>query len=236
MFTDIYTQGKYLDASPDWYSEDSPWKAQQILKIMRDNNLKPQTIGEIGCGAGEILNQLYDRLPDSTYFVGSEISPQAFDLCKTRQKDRLRFYLGDMIQDEKQLLDLILCIDVFEHVEDFYGFLKGLRNKSTYQIFHIPLDLYVANILRHTTLNNMRYSIGHIHYFTKETGLAALQDTGYEIIDCFYTNYAGELPAKSLLRKLAKVPRKILYSIDPDFAVRLMGGHELLVLTKTKKL
>jgi hypothetical protein len=32
MFEELYTEGKYLEGSPNWYAEDSPWKAKQILK------------------------------------------------------------------------------------------------------------------------------------------------------------------------------------------------------------
>jgi Methyltransferase domain len=231
-FSEIYTQGQYLDLSSDWFAEDSAWKAEQILRILSKNNLSPSTIAEIGCGAGEILNQLYDSLPSNVNFSGWDISPQAVELCKRRQKDRLSFSLGDMITEDNRVFDLVLCIDVFEHIEDYYGFLHKLGEKSKYQVFHIPLDLYVTNILRPQSLQSMRNSIGHIHFFTKETALAALQDTGYEIIDSCYTNYATETPTHSWKRKLAKIPRKLFNYINPDLAARLTGGYELLVLTK----
>lgn len=45
----------------------------------------------------------------------------------------------------------------------------------------------------------MRRSVGHIHYFTKETALALLEDTGYRVIDHGYTWGATELGGYSLL-------------------------------------
>jgi 2-polyprenyl-3-methyl-5-hydroxy-6-metoxy-1,4-benzoquinol methylase len=235
MFTNIYTKGKYLDISPNWFAEESSWKAEQILNILSRNCLQPLTICEIGCGAGEILKKLHDELDSNINFCGWEISPQAFDLCKQNENDRLKFYLGDFFVEDNSMFDLILCIDVFEHIENYYGFLKDLKHKSKYQIFHIPLDLYVANILRCKNLELMRYSIGHIHSFTKETALASLKDTGYEIIDCSYTNYAVETPTKSLNRKLAKIPRKLFGLLNADLAARVLGGYELLVLTTAKE-
>ena len=47
----------------------------------------------------------------------------------------------------KNYYDLILCIDVFEHVEDYIGFLKTLKNKSKYHIFNIPLDMCALKVL-----------------------------------------------------------------------------------------
>jgi hypothetical protein len=90
----------------------------------------------------------------------------------------------------------------------------------------------VISVLRREKLLMERQKLGHIQYFTKETGLATLQDTGYEIIDYFYTANSIELQAKSWMNLLARFPRKIMYYLNKDMAVRLLGGYSLLVLTK----
>jgi 2-polyprenyl-3-methyl-5-hydroxy-6-metoxy-1,4-benzoquinol methylase len=141
----IYTKGDYLENNPTWHLEDSTWKAEQILNIIKKNNLQPLSVCEVGCGSGEILNQLYLKLPDNRDFIGYEISPQAFQLCQEKNKDRLKFKLGNLIEEEDVFFDLLLCIDVFEHIEDYFTFLRSLRKKAQYKIFHIPLDLSVSS-------------------------------------------------------------------------------------------
>lgn len=59
----IYTDGTYFEKNPTWHIEDSAWKANQIQKILSQNKIKPKSICEIGCGAGEILKQLSYALP-----------------------------------------------------------------------------------------------------------------------------------------------------------------------------
>ncbi|PSB32742.1 methyltransferase domain-containing protein [Chlorogloea sp. CCALA 695] len=233
MYHQLYTQGKYLDNNPTWDVEDSPWKAQEIFKMIEKNDLKITSISEVGCGAGEILNQLYTKMPENVQFSGYEISPQAGKLCRDREKDRLNFYLTDITKDENAFYDLILCIDVVEHIEECFSFLRQISTKSRYQIFHIPLDLSVSSILRVSPILSAREKVGHIHYFSKETALAILKDTGYEIVDWFYTAGAIELAAKSFKTRLAKVPRQLMYALNPNLAVRLMGGYSLMVLTKS---
>ena len=50
--------------NPNWHAEDSPWKADQIIKILDRNQLpKLKTVVEIGCGVGEILKQFQNKLP-----------------------------------------------------------------------------------------------------------------------------------------------------------------------------
>jgi hypothetical protein len=77
-----------------------------------------------------------------------------------------------------------------------------------------------------------RKKVGHIHYFTKETVLETLRDTGYTIIDYFYTSGSIDLPNQSWKSKLLKVPRKILFFLNKDFAVRVLGGYSLMILAK----
>jgi hypothetical protein len=112
------------------------------------------------------------------------------------------------------------------------GFLRKMRTKGRYKLFHIPLDLSVQVLFRNTPLQFARHSVGHIHYFTKDTALATLQDTGYQIVDYFYTAGSLDLPSCSLKTTLARAPRKWLFSLYPDFAVRLLGGFSLLVLAE----
>lgn len=232
MSEKIYTTGEYLERNPTWHVEDSLWKDKQIQKIIVNNKLHPSSICEVGCGAGEILNQLYLHMPDDVSFVGYEISPQAFELCQQRKKDRLHFHLKNLLEDEEAFFDIVLAIDVFEHVEDYLSFLRKLREKGVYKIFHIPLDLSVQTVLRGSPILKVRYNVGHLHYFTKETAMATLIDTGYEIIDYFYTGASIDLPAKSFKSLLARLPRKIIYNLSKDMAVRVLGGYSLMVLTK----
>jgi len=51
-YTEKYVTDEYFNNNPTWDVEDSPWKATQILEMLKKHNLNPQTIGEIGCGAG----------------------------------------------------------------------------------------------------------------------------------------------------------------------------------------
>lgn len=95
MSKKLYTEGDYLKKNPSWHSTDSAWKAMHILKMISGNNLKPVTICEIGCGFGEILNQLYLKMPDNVTFSGYDISSQAINVYEDKENDRLCFYLAD---------------------------------------------------------------------------------------------------------------------------------------------
>jgi hypothetical protein len=133
-----------------------------------------------------------------------------------------------LLATESPCFDLLLCIDVFEHVEDYIGFLKKLRAKARVKIFHIPLDMSAQWVLRGGPILLSREQIGHLHYFNKDTALATLQDTGYEVSDWFYTPAALDKP-RSVKAKLARLPRQTLSAINPDLSARMLGGYSLLV-------
>lgn len=228
----LYVDGEYAAKNPSWHVEDSPFKAKHILRALTMLQRPPRTVCEIGCGAGEILRQLDLQLPPEsvTELIGYDVSPQAIELARPRESARTSFVCGDLRNDSRHF-DVCLCIDVFEHIEDCFGFLRQLKAKSRYKIFHVPLDLSVQTVFRKNGLRKRRQLHEHLHYFTKETTLQALHDTGYEVLDCFYTARGNDL-GTALVQRLLKLPRRLFFALHKDIAVRLLGGYSLLVLTR----
>jgi len=228
----IYVSGEYLDCTKTWHTEDSAWKAQHILQAINTCRLQPATVWEVGCGAGEVLNQLHHLLPSNVSFVGYEISPQAYELCLQRQTDRLVFRNEDLPVALSRQADLLLAIDVLEHVPDYQAFLRALRGVATHTIFHIPLELTVENILYGRTLIESRRSLGHLHFFDRGTALAVLEDCGYTIIAEHYTYWEGELAHRRPKSVLRRCSMSLLKRWREKLAVRLLGGHSLLVVAR----
>ena len=224
-----YIDGKYFSNNPSFHIEDSPWKANQIAKLIGRNRISPISIAEVGCGAGEILVQLEKNLPFINY-TGYELSPQGYELCKIRESERIHYRNSDIFDNDKKY-DLLLCIDVLEHIEDYFSFLRSLINKADFHVFHIPLDMNMQMVARSKPILSVRRQVGHIHYFSKDTAMATLRECGYEIIDWFYTSEGVDRP-KSRKARLLKFPRLMLQRVNVEMTARLLGGYSLLVLTK----
>ena len=173
----IYTSGDYLATTETWHTEDSPWKANQIAKIITDAGIVPRTIAEIGCGGGMNLRELADKKSlEHVQFTGYDISPQAIALSQQINHQQINFFCDDLLSTSNvDHFDILMAVDVFEHVPDYMGFLEKCRQKADYKIYHIPLDLHVSSVLRNAFITH-RYSIGHIHYFTADSALATLRD------------------------------------------------------------
>ena len=227
----IYTDGTYLRNNPDWHVDDSPWKARHIARMLERNRLAPMSVCEVGCGGGEILRNLSTELDPRARFFGYEISPVAYSLCAKKANDKFQYKLANILE-ETAYFDLVMAIDVFEHVEDCFSFLRRLRTKGRHKIFHIPLELSVLEVARATPLIHQRRSVGHIHHFSKETALATLEDTGYRVIDHCVTSGRTELGGLGWKSQLMKLPRNALHAVNPDWAARWLGGYSLLVLAE----
>jgi SAM-dependent methyltransferase len=191
----------------------------------------PATVCEVGCGSGEVLRHLGANLAPGTKFFGYDISPDAYQLCARKSGGNYSFKLADLLE-EKEYFDVVMAIDVFEHVEDYFTFLRKLRTKARHKVFHIPLELSALAVARARPLLAARRAVGHIHHFSKETAIAALEDTGYKVLDHCYTSGRTELGDLGWKSRLLKGPRQALYRMNPDAAARLLGGYSLLVLAE----
>ena len=229
---DIYNDQTYLRQNPTWHEEDAPFKAAHIRRLLaRHPHLLHQTVCEVGCGSGEVLVQLAAHLPPATQLTGFDISADALTLARPKQTDRLRFAQHDLTTNPPATpYDLLLVLDVLEHLPDYFGFLARLGPAARYTIFHIPLDMCVWSLLREGMLLESKARVGHIHNFTEDFIVSVLADYGYRVVDRHYTeprykHLAGKERVKHWLREA-------LYRISPRFCTKTLGGYSLLVLAE----
>lgn len=224
-----YLDGGYLEANPDWHDDDAEWKAKQVLGLLRHYHISPRSICDVGCGSGGVLEHLGVQLPLAE-LVGYEPAPQAAARAATRP--RLRIF-NEAIGDCRERFDVLLALDVIEHVEDYFSFMRSLHRLASYFMFHIPLDMSVQSVLRMTPLVRGRESVGHIHYFSREIALASLAETGYEVVGETFTRGCLELGRLGPKQKLAGIPRRAVFALRPNLAARVLGGFSLLVLARS---
>lgn len=230
---DIYLNGEYFKNNPDWDVQYAPWKVAIIHELLQKNKVKPAEVIEIGCGAGANLVELARADQGIKKLTGYDISPQAIDLAAKNSTERIQYFNKDLLKEDETATDLLMVIDVVEHVDDYYGFLRKLRPRAHHFVFHIPLDLSCRTVLKPHVMLQQRRSVGHIHYFTKEMVEWALQDTGYTIIDWVYTKPVVDIePADSFKRWVKKTLRNFSFAVNKDWSVKKWGGYSMMILAK----
>jgi len=230
---DIYNDATYLTNNPTWHEEDAPFKTERIMRLLRRHSLPLATVCEVGCGSGEILVQLARQLPASSHFFGFDISQDAIAIAQPKVTSQVEFALKDLTDlAETTVYDLLLVIDVIEHLDNYFEFLRGIVSKARYTIFHIPLDMSVWSLLREQMLLESKARVGHIHNFTEDFILSVLAESGFRIIDKLYT----EPVYKHKTRKeyVIDAARQLLFKLNPKFCTKTLGGYSIMVLTENQ--
>jgi hypothetical protein len=228
---EMYTDGTYQANNPGLHREDSHWKAKQVASLLIKHKLHPSKILEVGTGAGTVLDQLSKIQPGIQQLSGFDISPFAITEASRIENKKLSFQVGELPADAHA--DLLLMMDVLEHVDDIYSFLRSLRDHADHFIFHIPLDLSCRTILKPHIMLQQRNDVGHIHYFSKEMVLWAIKDTGYEVLDWKYTKpVTDNQTSPTVFRRFKKTLRNLSFSVNKDLSAKLWGGYSMLLLLR----
>jgi SAM-dependent methyltransferase len=235
----LYLEETYLEKNPNWHRTDSQWKANLVENLLKKHQIEAKSICDVGCGSGDVLRCLQSKFPKA-HMIGYDVSSHAKQYW-TSENDNIieingthpiTFKLADFHQNNTERYDVLLMLDVFEHVHDPFFFLEEARQHADKFVFHIPLDLSASSVLRGQPLLNARSTVGHLHFYTKDLALDTLIRCGYDIIDWSYTGAALNGPSRGLVTKLAKLPRRLIYSMFKDWGVRLIGGETLIVLAE----
>jgi SAM-dependent methyltransferase len=221
----MYNDGRYSTQNPGWHENDAPWKATQVLSMLGDRNFRPESIVDIGCGTGGVLEVIAGAL-NETRLVGYDPSSEAIGMVE--RSDGIELRVGTS-KDVHEHYDLLLSLDVFEHVEDYIGFLRSLRPIADWFMFHIPLDVSAQSVIRERPLLAARSTVGHLHYFTRRTALASLETAGFEIV-CDRLLFPNDAPSRKAKTRIANIPRGLGRYLRPQLSARILGGSTLLVL------
>lgn len=232
-YKERYFNSHYLKNNPTWHKEDAHWKASFVVKMLEENNIQPQSICEIGCGSGEVLSAL-GEIYKQAELTGFDISPDAAQFWNSHKDKSIQFINDDFLSLNNKTYDVILLLDVLEHMTDPFTFLLSLHNKARYYLIHFPLDLSVLSIVRENKLLDVRKSLGHIHYFTKNLALQIVKESNFHVVSHSYSGAMFSSPQKTWKTLLASIPRFIAYILNKDLGVRLLGGETLFVLCEDK--
>jgi SAM-dependent methyltransferase len=228
-----YLTNDYLAHNPTWHEEDAAPKAELVSALLMSQGVVPESICDIGCGAGRVLFELKRSFP-STEFFGYDIAPNAAEFWTQYREGEIRFEVGNFLERNRRTYDVALLLDVIEHLSDPGGFLTALHGAAQFYVFHIPLDLSALGVIRKNRLLDVRHAVGHIHYFTKDLALSLLNESGYDVVHWRYTGASSLAPGRTWKSALRSIPQR-MSTQTRDWWVRALGGETLLVLARSKE-
>jgi len=252
---EFYTKGNYIKKHPDIHEKDSPWKISKIKPFVDEyvlkTNKKEIILLDVGGGKGIILKEISDYLRErhnikvNKYVL--DLSAQMLDYQKKINPDILNIVEADICKApfENKEIDLVLMIDVLEHLPNTEKALKELKRISKYVLFKVPLEnnlfFNLINILRLGSHRQQAIKdVGHINSYNFRSLLAQLQQNLGKVIKYQFTNvyeyyasknYPKKLPRWKYLR--SKVG-SLLFNISPQLSAKIFSDF-LLVLVEAEE-
>lgn len=232
-----YTSGNYWQK---YSHSESSYKVNLLIGAAEKAGLSFQEGFqgiEVGCGNGAFLIPLEQTLKKSLnhfHLTGYDISSNGIALAEKQvakySNTCLSFEVGSAADIHKKV-DYIFLMDVLEHVENPYKFLRELRNKANYIFLHLPLE----NSLAHIVLGRLRRSyesFHHLHFFSWDSARIMLEECGYKLIAHQFT---GGCRASldihgTLSTKVLRHARFMAYHFLPNVTVAMAGGSVMIVI------
>ncbi len=177
----IYTNDEYIIKNPSLHEEDSPWKIEKVLplvdRFIGQVNKKEICILDVGGGAGLILKAISDHIRRK---YGIKVNKFALDLSpgmlkaqKQNNNDLCGTYNENICKTsiENKKFDLVLMVDILEHVPDDLAALIELARISKYVILKVPLETNLFSKIKKIgkgTIDMQRLSkekYGHVNFY-----------------------------------------------------------------------
>lgn len=193
-----------------------PWELARLEIVKKIINTHSQTkkfnsinLYDIGCGDTFVLEQLMDYFKFN-YCYGVDIEFSSDDLTTLNQKlnsKKISIFknIVNIPSSEQDILKIVLLLDVVEHIEDDYSFMKMLSEHSLFStntVFIITVPAYQKLFTSHDIF------LKHYRRYTVKTLKKLLNKNDFKIIKNGYFFSSLLIPRVLSLLKEAIFSRK----------------------------
>jgi SAM-dependent methyltransferase len=250
--SDFYKLDKYQIKNSTLHKEDSSWKAEKIMplidRIVQNSDKKIITILDVGGGAGLILSiiskYIKNKYNRKVKKIALDLSPGMLKVQAKNDPDLFLCLNEDIKKTSlaKKSIDIVLLIDVLEHLTVPEEALKEIRRISQFCIIKIPLEnnfnFKVINFFDKGKLRQMlKKDLGHINVFSRKSLLCLLKQSGINVVSFEYTNVFSYLRCSEYYRGKIKgwenfinFIGSILYPLSPRLVGYLLPDYAIILV------
>lgn len=251
---DLYLKDEYIKKNPSLHEEDSEWKIGKIIllidKLIKKNYINSNEINllDVGGGAGLILKEISNYI-ERVYSI--RVNRYALDLSpgmlavQEKNNPSARLLNEDICRTSlrNKEIDIVLMIDVIEHIPDSVKALKELGRISRFAIFKVPIeDNLISNVWNFLKQGQPRQNaigtIGHINIYNPITLKHQIEQNGGSILKSFYTNVyeyylKNELYAKRMNKKskAINIVASHIFRVSPDICSYLFIDFLMILVS-----
>jgi len=247
----LYEEEDYIKMNPLLHAEDSQWKIETLLPFIdlfcKLNKKKTITILDIGGGAGLVLKGISKYITENHFLevrkYAVDFSKKMLEVQKKNNPDLIECLNGDInkINLRNWEIDIILMIDVLEHINNPKLTLKKLRKISKFIIFKVPLeDNFTLNLFNLLTFGRLRRiiirKVGHINIYNLSNLKNDISVNCGKIVFSSLSNVHAHLLHSSRSKNLYLLKRiygffgLILYKFSPSLSSKVFYDFAIMLV------
>ena len=213
---------------------------QNILKIINDTlpnkNIK---ILDYGCGTGSVALYLSNGINKVT---GYDISNKAISLCKySANKNNLKnIFFTDDLKQVGDKFDIVICIEVVEHVKNDVELINLLNNKlSKNGKLILSTPSLNAPLYRLGLLENFDKSVGHLRRYDNNSLISIFSKTNLKIDkivqnESILRNSLFTITKLGFLIRFIRFPFSSIINWIDNKLISICGESDLIVIASKK--
>lgn len=248
---EFYLSDEYIRKNPSLHVQDSPWKVSKIIPFIDDfiHYLNYEIkILDVGGGAGLILKEISTYIEKTCGLIVNkyalDLSPGMLKIQKLNNSDIIKSLNEDVCNTSlaDKEIDLMLMIDVLEHIPNPIIALKEMKRISRFIIFKVPLEDNLCNRIWNFAMRGKprKYAIekiGHIqiynfitleHQIKKHTGL--IINYAFTNVFDYILNSKHYKKKTSLLSKIHNFLGRFMFRISPKFCSILFTDFIMILV------
>jgi ubiquinone/menaquinone biosynthesis C-methylase UbiE len=203
-------------------------KAAHIEAMCMEMGSQINTVLEVGCGTGAVLQRLAAHHAGAA-FTGVEIGAgrsRADEAVKSKSNIDILDYDGKKLPFEDASFDLVYATHVLEHVTDERSFLLEMRRVARQYVYvEVPCELHMRTSYKALQSSLM---IGHINHYSFRSFAQKLETSGLRVVklDIFDHSYGIHRFNSRWWKAAAKMAlRQSLLALNKEFASQLFTYH-----------
>ncbi|MHA1253124.1 MAG: methyltransferase domain-containing protein [Candidatus Helarchaeota archaeon] len=224
----LYLTDDYIRKNPSLHKEDSLWKVSKIIPLIDRfiyyNNKNIINLLDVGGGSGIILKTISTYINEKFNIMinkfALDLSPMMLEIQQKNNPD-LKKILNENIcktSFNKKEIDLILMIDVLEHIPNPIESLKELKRIAKFIIFKVPLedclDYKIRNFIKRGKVRKSRIEkVGHINIYNINKLKNQIEKYLGHILYFYYTNVFEYFHKSEYYKNKLKIRNKLTNSI-----------------------
>ncbi len=230
-------QEEYLKLNKDLHDSDFYKKSQSVLHIL-PSDFRPNSVIDIACGSGKILIEVSKKL-GIRKITGIDISHKIIEIAKQNDVDRIGNWIPLDIFDYKESgYDLVLAIDIVEHVERDREILNKIAAMGSLAVIKVPIEDNPVNrfimCITGKKINPWKETethYGHVRHYSLISFVELIQESDLQIVKTEYIH----LPKRSkIFWEISRLVFFPLWFVSGRLYIHFNGGF-MVVMVKSKK-